>query len=127
MVQHDLIGKFLQESFIERYSLSDYQLETNISMTMNHVHSLISLLLQKSRAELLSFIDKEFEINDFNSIHPLDVILFFIQQSPDDYKNAILDALLEMNFAIPLVIDDNIHLDNAKRLNYHRNDEIKII
>ena len=125
MFQRGVIGQFLQDSFIERQLLPSKTLETNNSIPTNRVHTLISLLLQKSRDDVLNYLDKEYEDNNFSRIHPLDIILFFIQQSPDDYQNLIFNALSDMNFAIPLVINDNIYPENAKRQEHLRNDEIK--
>ena len=126
MYQHDLLGKFLQDSFIEINALQNYSSEARPSNPVERVHILMSLLLQKSQDGLLEVANQKSIEEGFNRMHPLDIILYFFQRSQDEYKNIIFDALSTLKIALPLAINDHTYLEffkqNRKSL---RNETIK--
>ena len=75
----------------------------------------MSLLLQKSQDGLLEVANQKSIEEGFNRLHPLDIILYFIQRSQDQYKNLIFDALLNLKVALPLAIDDHTYLEFFER------------
>ena len=115
MYQHDLLGKFLQDSFIEINALQNYSSEARPSNPVERVHILMSLLLQKSQDGLLEVANQKSIEEGFNRMHPLDIILYFIQRSKDEYKNIIFDALSTLKIALPLAINDHTYLEFFKR------------
>ena len=124
MHQCDLLGKFLQDSYIEINALRTYSLEACQSTPAELVHMLMSLLIHKSYDDLLELIHQKSVHEEFNRLHPLDIILYFIQRSSDQHKNIIFDAIMNLKIALPLAINDHIYLENFQRQS-PRNELIK--
>ena len=125
MFQCEVLGKFLQNSFIEIDNLSSCQPKITPTQPIDRVHSLLSLLIQKSKDDLLKLLNQDFKNDEFSRIHPLDIILYFIQRSPNNYKNIVFDALMAMEFSLPLAISDHIHPENFEQYQINRNDTMK--
>ena len=126
MLQREVLGKFLQDSFIEMHNLSSFEPKTTSSQPIDRVHSILSLVLQKSKDDLLKLLNQDFKQDDFIRIHPFDIILYFIQRSPDNYKKIVFDALLTMEFSLPLAISDHIYPENFKQYQINRNETMKL-
>ena len=121
MFQPDLLGKFLQESFMEINALQTYRSEAP-STPVESVHTLMSLLLQNSHDGLLKLINHKSIHEEGIRMHPLDIIIYYIQRSPDEYRNVIFDALLNLKIALPLAINDHTYLETFQR---HRNNSLR--
>ena len=129
MFQPQLLGKFLHDSYVDVHSLSSHKYyQSNISYSIGRVHSIMSLLIQASYQDLITMVNKMSNNEKNGRIHPLDIILYYIQRSSDEEKNIIFDSLLKLNIALPLAINDHIYPEyfhRQKALSL-RNDRMKL-
>ena len=126
MFQPQLLGKFLHDSYVDVHSLSSYQ--SNLSDPIGRVHSIMSSLIQDSYDDLISIVNKVSNNEKNGRIHPLDIILYYIQRSSDEQKNIVFDSLLKLNIALPLAINDHIYPEYFHRQKAFslRNDRMKL-